>query len=59
MPAPTLSAVRIPGVAGTGPAQKMRGYGKIAYLQVNSRKGASKKTACTDVGMNPALVERS
>jgi hypothetical protein len=32
---------------------------KSAFFQVNSRKGASKKTACTNVGMNPALFERT
>jgi hypothetical protein len=38
---------------------KEPGYGSVAFLQVHSRKGASKKTACTNVGMNPALAERS
>jgi hypothetical protein len=37
----------------------MRGYGETVFLQVDLRKGSPKKTACTDVGMNPASVERT
>jgi hypothetical protein len=59
MPAPTLTAVRILRHCRYPSRANKHGYGRVAYLQVNSRKGASKKTACTNVGMNPALVERS
>jgi hypothetical protein len=46
------------GVAGVVPRKKAR-LRKSAFLQGDSRKGRPKKTAFTDVGMNPALVERT
>src|SRR5439155_20149163 len=59
-PRPTLLSVQFafPGVAGSRPAQKAR-LRKGCIFAGQFRVRASKKTACTNVGTNPALAERS